>query len=344
MGDGGVPADLRQAQARVTFSPNDAEPEGGARLAAAPIAGRVGVLPWWRTPTGRRFAFGYTLLSPAVLYVLLLVGAPFLFSLYLALSDATVGDPIAAFIGLANFAAALESPTFYVALRNSVVFTVVAFIFKSLLGTTLAFLLLQPFRGKKLVRGLVVIPFTVPIAISVLGWKWMYDSQFSVINWALSRLGLIGAYGTAGWPVWLGEPHLALPAIIAVNVWRSFPFTAIVLLAGFTAVPQEVIDAAKVDGTTFLQRFRHVVVPMIAPILFVGLLFDTVFTLSDISVVLLLTNGGPDNATQILPTLAYQVGILAGSLGRGAAISLFLFPLLLPAMILLLRNLRRREW
>ncbi len=320
------------------------EPEGGARVAAVPALGRAAVRGWWGTPTVRRLAFGYTLLSPAVFYVLLLVGAPFIFSLYLAVSDANVGDPVAAFVGLENFTAALESPTFYIALRNSVLFTVVAFIFKAVLGTTLAFLLLQPFLGKKLVRGLVVIPFTLPIAISVLGWKWMYDSQFSVINWALSRLGLIGAHGTAGWPVWLGEPRLALAAVIAVNVWRSFPFTAIVLLAGYTSVPLEVLDAAKVDGTTFLQRFRYVVVPMIAPILFVGLLFDTVFTLSDLSIVYLLTNGGPDNATQILPTLAYQVGIQAGALGRGAAISLFLFPLLLPAMIFLLRNLKRREW
>ncbi len=316
----------------------------GARVAAVPITGRVARGAWWRTATARRLAFGYTLLAPAVLYVGLLVGAPFLFSLYLAVSDANVGDPVASFVGLENFRAALESETFYIALRNSVVFTVVAFIFKGLLGTTLAFLLLQPFRGRKLVRGLVVIPFTLPIAISVLGWKWMYDSQFSLVNWALSRLGLIGDYGTPGWPVWLGEPYLALAAVISVNVWRSFPFTAIVLLAGYTSVPEEVLDSAKVDGATFFQRFRLVVVPMILPILLVGLLFDTVFTLSDLSIVYLLTNGGPDNATQILPTLAYQTGIQAGALGRGAAISLFLFPLLLPAMILVLRNLKRREW
>jgi multiple sugar transport system permease protein len=327
----------------MTSSASRGEPEGGARLAAAPLVGRVAVQPWWRTPTARRLAFGYALLSPAVLYVLLLVGAPFLFSLYLALSDASVGDPVASFVGLENFTAALQSDTFYIALKNSVLFTVIAFILKGFLGTTLAFLLLEPFHGRKLVRGLVVIPFTLPIAISVLGWKWMYDSQFSVINWALHRLGLIGAHGTEGWPVWLGQPHLALAAIIIVNIWRTFPFTAIVLLAGFTAVPQEVLDAAKVDGTTFLQRFRHVVIPMIAPILVVGLLFDTVFTLSDLSIVYLLTQGGPGNATQILPVLAYQIGIQAGALGRGAAISLFLFPLLLPAMILVLRNLKRRE-
>jgi len=323
------------------------DPGGGAPSPDAyPVAlrRRVGALGWWRSRTVRRCAFGYALLAPAVLYVALLVGVPFLFSLYLAVSNATVGDPVAEFVGLANFRAALESTTFYVALRNTVVFTVGAGVLKALLGTGLAFLLAQPFVGRRLVRGLVVIPFTLPIAISVLGWKWMFDSQFSVINWALSRLGLTGPYGSPDWPVWLGEPYLALLSVMFVNVWRGFPFSAIVLLAGLTSVPPEVIDSARVDGAGFFQRFRRIIVPMIAPILFIGTAFDTVFTLSDLSIVYLLTNGGPDGATEILPTLAYNTGIRAGALGRGAAISLFLFPLLAPAMVLLLRTLRRRQW
>src|SRR2546422_2306847 len=109
----------------------------------------------------------------------------------------------------------------------------------------------------------------------------MFDSQFSVVNWALSRLGLIGAYGSADWPVWLGQPHLALFSVMFVNVWRGFPFSAIVLLAGMTSVAPEIIEAAKVDGANFLQRFQRIIVPMIAPILFIGTAFDTVFTLSD---------------------------------------------------------------
>jgi multiple sugar transport system permease protein len=299
---------------------------------------------WLRSQSARRLSFGYALLAPAALYVSLLVAVPFLFSLYLALSDASVGEQMASFVGLENFRAALEMDTFWIALRNSIAFFVMAAILKSILGTSLAFLLLQNFRGKKLVRALVVIPFTLPIAISVLGWKWMYDSQFSVFNWVLSRMGLIGAYGTDGWPVWLGDPHLALLACVIVNVWRTFPFSAIVLLAGFTSVPPEVLDAAKVDGCTFFQRFRHVVAPMIFPILMVGFLFDTVFTLSDLSVVYILTQGGPGNATQILPVLAYQIGIQAGNLGRGAAIALFLVPLLAPVLFIFLRNLKRREY
>jgi multiple sugar transport system permease protein len=319
-------------------------PEPTARAAVVSVTAPARSRLMFHSQTSRRLAFGYLLLAPAVLYVMLLVGAPFLFSLYLAVSDANVGDPVATFIGAENFRAALEMDVFWTALQNSVIFLVVAAIFKSILGTSLAFLLLQNFPGKKLIRGLVVIPFTLPVAISVLAWKWMYDSQFSVINWVLSRLGLIGQYGTDSWPIWLGDPKLALLACIAVNVWRTFPFSAIVLLAGFTSVPLEVLDAAKVDGCSFFQRFRHVVVPMIFPILMIGFLFDTVFTLSDLSVVYLLTQGGPANASKILPVLAYQIGIQAGNLGRGAAIALFLVPLLAPAMFLFLRNLRRREY
>jgi len=322
-------------------SPGGPPPPGSLSV---PVGARAWGGAWWRTPTSRRYLFGYVLLAPAVLYVLLLVGVPFVFSLYLAMSDASVGAPVARFIGLENFASALENAVFYTAVRNTLVFTVGAGILKGLLGTMLAFLLLQPFKGRKIIRALIVIPFTLPISVSVLSWKWMYDSQFSVINWALSKAGLIGSYGSESWPIWLGQPHLALLACISVNVWRSFPFTAIVLLAGFTSVPTEVLDAARVDGCSFLQRFRHIVTPMILPILIIGFLFDTVFTLSDLSVVYLLTQGGPGNATMILPVLAYQIGIQAGSLGRGAAIALMLVPLLFPALFLMLRNLKRRDW
>src|SRR3989475_3317378 len=208
---------------------------GGGRSPGAslsvPVGGRAKALPWWRTPSVRRYLFGYTLLAPAVLYVGVLVGAPFLFSLYLALSDASVGAPVARFVGLENFTSALETGVFWTAVRNTLVFTVGAAVMKGFLGTTLAFLLVQPFKGRRVVRGLVVIPFTIPIAISVLGWKWMFDSQFSVLNWALSGLGLIGEYGTPDWPVWLGQPMLALASVMFLHVSRGFPVPPIVPLA-----------------------------------------------------------------------------------------------------------------
>ncbi len=291
-----------------------------------------------RAFTRERLAFGYSLLAPAVSYMVLLVGVPFFFSLYLAVSDASVGAQVARFVGLQNFVAIFQDSTFRQALQNTVAFTVIAGIFKIILGTLMAFLLLQEVGGKKFIRSLVVIPWTLPVAVSALAWKWMFDPQFSAINYVGTHLHLI-----QGWPNWLGEPVLAQAAIIAVNVWRGFPFAAIVILAGFSAVPLELLDAGKVDGANFFLRYRYIVVPVIAPILFVGLLFDTVFTLSDLSVVYLLTLGGPMGATEVLPTRAFEIGIQAGALGRGAAISLVLFPILLPVVYFLLRNLRRRE-
>jgi multiple sugar transport system permease protein len=286
----------------------------------------------------QRLRFGYTLLAPAVIFMAVLVGAPFFFSLYLSVSDASVGNPVARYVGLQNFLAVFQDSVFRLSLRNTVVFTVIAGIFKALLGTLMAFLLVQEFRAKKLIRSLIVLPWTLPITISVLSWRWMLDSQFSAVNWVGTHLHLIH-----GWPNWLGEPGLAVTSVIAVNVWRGFPFAAIVLVAGMSAVPLEILDSAKVDGANFFLRFHYVIVPIIAPILFVGLLFDTVFTLSDLSIVYLLTSGGPEGFTEILPTRALEVGIQAGALGRGAAISLVLFPILLPIVYLLLRTLRRRE-
>jgi multiple sugar transport system permease protein len=288
--------------------------------------------------TRQRYRFGYSLLAPAVVYMVALVGVPFFFSLYLSLSDATVGSRAAGYVGLQNYFAIFRDDTFRLALRNTLLITVVAGIFKGVLGTLLAFLLMQEVQGKKLIRALVVIPWTLPVAISALSWKWMFDSQFSAINWIGVHLHLL-----RGWPIWLGEPGLALASVIMVNVWRGFPFAAIVLLAAFSAVPLELLDAGKVDGATFWQRYTRIVVPVIAPILFIGLLFDTVFTLGDLSIVYIVTAGGPLGATEILPTRALEVGIQAGALGRGAAISLVLFPLLVPVVYSLLRNLRRRE-
>jgi multiple sugar transport system permease protein len=288
--------------------------------------------------TRRRLRFGYGMLAPAILYMMVLVGVPFLWSLYLSLSDATVGNSVAPFVGLQNFAAVLADSTVRQALRNTIVFTVIAGIFKAVLGGLLAFLLMQDIGGKKIFRSLLVIPWTLPVAISALAWKWMFDPQFSAINYVATRLHLM-----SGWPNWLGEPGLAMASVIIVNVWRGFPFAAIVLLAGMSAVPLEILDSAKVDGASFFLRFHYIVVPMIAPILFVGLLFDTVFTLTDISIVFLLTQGGPMNTTEILPTRALEIGIEAGALGRGAAIALLLFPILLPVVYSLLRFLGRRE-
>jgi len=283
---------------------------------------------------------GPLFIAPAILYVVVLVGLPFLLALYYSVSAYNVVNPGFAFVGLKNFRDILESEIFRRTLVNTLVFTMSAQIIGLLLGKIGAMLLMQEFRGRGIARALVVLPWAVPISLATIAWLWMFDSLYSVINWTLIALGLIDA---AHRPQWLGQADLAMIAVVVVHAWRLFPFGVVIFLAGFTSVPKDVLDAATVDGAGFWRRNYQIILPMIAPIVLIALIFGTVFTFTDLSVVYLLTKGGPINSTQVLGTLAFQVGILSGDVAHGAAICLFLFPFLLVAVILLLRALRRRE-
>jgi multiple sugar transport system permease protein len=280
---------------------------------------------------------GYLLVLPAVLYVLLLLAFPLALGVWYSLTDATVARD-GRFIGLKNFVDAVRDPTFRLALRNTVVIASVATAAKITLSVALAFLLLRAFPGRNLLRTLFVLPWTIPIALSTFGWKWMFNSQFSVLNWILERVGLIDQ-GIQ----WLGTPVPAMFAVILVSTWRAVPFGAIVVMAGLTALPADVLDAARVDGATWWQRFARVIVPLIAPILFIAVLFDLIFTLTELTVVFLLTGGGPVDQTQVLANYAYQVGVPGSQLGQGAAIALFMLPVLLILTVLALRTIARRE-
>ena len=282
----------------------------------------------------------YALVSPALLYMLALLGYPFFLALYFSLSNASVEETVGTFVGFKNYANVIGDAQFQKALLDSFIFTFGSGVVKGILGTTLAFVLLRRFPGRKVIRGFLMLPWTLPIALSILSFKFgMFDPQFSVVNWIGAHLGLLHS----PYPNWLGDPVYAMIAVMTVNVWRGFPFSAIIVLAGLTSIPSEIIDAARVDGANWWQRWQKVIVPMIAPILFVGLTFDVVFTFTDLSVVYLLTNGGPINATEILPTLAFRTGVLGGDLARGSAIALFMLPLLVVMVVLMLRSLRRRD-
>src|ERR671939_594106 len=284
---------------------------------------------------------GLVMVGGAILYMAALVGYPFLLALYLSVSDANVGTTgLGGFVGIENFVSLFQSSVFLTALRNTLFFTLISAVFKGLLGTVLAFLLAENLPGTRVFRFIILLPWTIPIALSSITWKWMFDTQYSIINWLGHATGLLKPFEN---PNWLGEPNLAIMSIIAVNVWRGFPFGAIILLAGMTSVPHEILDAAKVDGAGPVTRFRKVIVPMIASVLFVGSLYDLVFTLTDMTVVYLLTLGGPANSTHVLSSYAFLVGVQSGALGRGAAIAILLFPILLVVVFGVLRTLRRRD-
>jgi multiple sugar transport system permease protein len=288
----------------------------------------------------RRDVLGAAFVAPAILYVLLLVGLPFVMAVYYALSAYTIYNPSWAFVGLSNFEDVVQDPVFLHTLANTFVFTFGSQILGLILGKFGALLLLRPFPGRKIVRALVILPWAVPIALATVAWQWMFDSLYSVINWTLIALGIITR---AQAPNWLGNPDLAMLSIIVVNAWRFFPFAIVIFLAGITAVPQDVLDAATVDGAGFWRRNYQIIVPMILPIVAVGLVFGIVFTFTDLSIVYLMTNGGPVGATSVLGFAGFQTGIVSGDVSHGAAISLFMLPVLLVVVVAMLRFIRRRE-
>ena len=282
--------------------------------------------------------FGYVMVAPAIAYILLLVGYPFAVAIWFTMSNATVAQPIAEFTGLQNLRAVLDDDIFRRALLNTFIFTVSSQILQMVFGTLLAFLLLRKFRGRRIARALVMLPFTIPVAIGAMAWTWMLNPTYSVINWIGVHAGLF-----AEGPNWLGEEIPAMISIILVNVWRNLPFSAIVLTAGISSVPAEILEAASLDGANWWVRWRRIIAPIIAPVLYTALLFSLVFTATDMTVVWLMTRGNPVNATHVIASYAFQTGVVAGSLGRGATMSLFLFPVLLVAAIMFLRNIKSRS-
>jgi multiple sugar transport system permease protein len=288
----------------------------------------------------RPAVLGPLFVSPAILYVLALVGAPFLLAVYYSVSAYTIYNQSYHFVGLRNFFQIFGSDIFRTTLLNTFIFTFGSQIIGLILGKFGALLLLRPFPGRKLVRALIVLPWVVPVALATVAWQWMFDSLYSVINWTMIALDVIDRSDA---PNWLGNPHLAMLCVTVVNAWRFFPFAIVIFLAGITAVPQDVIDAATVDGAGFWRRNYQIILPMIAPIVVVGLIFGTVFTFTDLSIVYLLTKGGPVNATQVLGNLGFQIGIDSGDVSHGAAVSLVMLPFLFVLVIVLLRFIRRRE-
>ncbi len=288
----------------------------------------------------RRDVLGAIFMAPAILYVLLLVGLPFLLAMYYSVSAYTLYNPTWRFVGLANFVDVVNNPTFLRTLGNTFLFTFASNFLGLVMGKFGAFLLLQPFPGRKIVRALVILPWAVPIALATIAWEWIFDSLYSVVNWTLIALGIVTRPEA---PNWLGTPELAMLCIIIINAWRFFPFAIVIFLAGITAVPQDIIDAATVDGAGFWRRNYQIIVPMILPIVAIGLIFGIVFTFTDLSIVFLLTNGGPAGATSVLGFQGFQVGIASGDVAHGAAISLFMLPVLLIVVIAMLRFIRRRE-
>src|SRR6267143_2761707 len=287
----------------------------------------------------REHWLGPIFVSPALILLLLLVAYPFCMALYFSVSNAFIGRP-SHFIGLRNFINLWQSDAFRQTFQNAFVFCGAAVGAKLVMGISLALLLNQQLWFKRMIRGAVLLPWVIPTALSTLGWWWMFNSLYSVVNWTGIALGLMDPPG----PNWLGQKYYAMAAVIIVNIWRGLPFFVITILAALVAIPKELYEAGEVDGANANGRFWHITLPLLKPVLAVVVLFSTIFTFSDFNIVYVLTRGGPINSTHLFATLSRVVGIDTGRIGEGAAISLYLFPILVFVVWAQLRFVRKQAY
>ncbi|NOZ06318.1 MAG: sugar ABC transporter permease [Chloroflexi bacterium] len=299
-----------------------------------------------RTLADREGLLGTLFLLPAFVYIITLVGIPLVLAITYSFSNVTAGNTAFDFNGLENFRLILATPQFRRALWDTLYFTIVSQIIIIILATALAELLALDFRGKRLARVLLILPWATPISLGTIGWLWLLDSKFSPIDWVLRAIHLLGPgtiFGPGLHMNYLGKTNLAMASVIIVYVWRFLPLSAVILMAGLTSINREILDQAAVDGSGFWRTLLEIKVPLLLPIVNVALLFGFISMFSDMTVIFLLTRGGPVYYTQVLASWAYFKGVEGGALGEGAATALFLFPVLLAGVIMVLRSTRRME-
>ncbi len=270
------------------------------------------------------------MVAPVLVFLALLMAYPLAQSFYISLTDKRVGTA-GKLIGFRNYVALFSQGVFLQALKNSGIYVAVTVVCKTVLGMGLALLLERAKRAGSFLRAVTLLPWVIPISMSVLVWQWIFDPTFSVLNWYLTRMGLKAV-------PWLANATWARVSVITVNVWRGTPFFAIAMAAGLNAIPRELYETAAIDGAGEARKFFRITVPLLLPVLSIVLLYSVVMTVSDFEIVFVLTRGGPMQSTHLLGTLAYQIGLAGTEFGKGAAISLFILPVLFVSAVFALRT------
>jgi multiple sugar transport system permease protein len=285
----------------------------------------------------RGAVFSWLMMAPPILFIVAFVGYPFFYGIFLSLENRPVAQP-GTFVGLGNFIKEANDPVFWQVVRNTFVYTAVATLLKMVGGLGLALAMNQHFKFKNIIRALLLLPFIVPTVLSTVAFMWMLDPAFSVINRVLIEFGV-----PKPGPSWLGSPILAMFSIIMINTWRGLPFYGITLLAGLQTVPVELYEAATIDGASGWQRFRYVTLPILQPIILIVTMFSVIFTFADFQLVYVLTHGGPQNATSLFATYAFDIGMGSGQLGLGAAVALTMLPALALLIVAISIYLRKKS-
>jgi multiple sugar transport system permease protein len=289
---------------------------------------RTAMKKWLR----RKSTIAVAMALPLMLVIGLLVLYPAFYSIYLA----TLNKSMERFVGLSNFSFLFTRETFWMVVKQSIVFAVSAVIFKALLGLFVAHCVHNvPAKGQRKWRGMLLVPWVIPPAMSTLAWLWLFDPSYSAFNWLLERIGLPGIN-------WLGDPHWARFAVILVNVWFGAPFFMIMYLAALKSVPEQLYEAASIDGANAWQKLWYITLPMMRNIIAITVLFSLIVTFANFDIVRVLTNGGPIDQTHVFATWAFKLGIEGSDIPLGACVSLFMFPILAIAAVFILRDINRR--
>ena len=285
-----------------------------------------------------RNGLGLVFMAPATLLLILFLTYPLVLGIWLGFTDTKIGRG-GEFVGLENYEFLWEDSVTRLALFNTLFYTFIASVLKFFLGLWLAVLLNEKMRFKTFFRSVILLPYIVPTALSALAFWWLYDAQFSIISWILIKMGWIDHYID-----FLGDPWNARFSVLAANVWRGVPFVAITLLAGLQTISPSLYEAAAIDGATAWQRFKHITLPLLTPMIAVVMTFSVLFTFTDFQLIYVITRGGPLNATHLMATLSFQRAISGGALGEGAAIAIAMVPFLLAAILFSYFGLQRRAW
>jgi multiple sugar transport system permease protein len=281
----------------------------------------------------RRSTIAFVMALPLIALVASLVVYPALYALYLSM----LNKKMTAFVGLSNFAFLLKRNTFQLVIFQSSLFAVTAVVLKAFIGFIVAHLMHNiPGPKQRIWRGLLLVPWVIPLALSALSWWWMFDPQYSAFNWILNQFGIENV-------PWLGVPWTARFCTIAVNVWYGTPFFMIMYLAALKSVPEQLYEAASIDGAGAVQKLLFVTLPMMRNIIAITILFSLIVTFADFDIVRILTSGGPQDMTHVFATYAFSVGIQSGDIPLGASVSLFMLPILGVGAYVVLRGVMRRS-
>ncbi|HEX9465224.1 MAG TPA: sugar ABC transporter permease [Alphaproteobacteria bacterium] len=288
--------------------------------------------PLWRRWLHRRSTIAFFMCLPLLMVICGLVVYPALYAINLA----TMNKAMTKFIGLGNFTFLFTRETFWMVVRQSAIFALSAVLFKCLIGLITAHLVNNlPAKGQRKWRGMLLVPWVIPLSLSTLGWWWMYDPTYSALNWLLRMLGLPAV-------AWLSDPYWARFSIILDNVWYGAPFFLIMYLAALKSVPEQLYEAASIDGANAWQKFIHVTLPMMRSIISITVLFSLIVTFANFDIVWIMTQGGPRDMTHVFATWAFKLGIQSGDIPLGASVSLFMFPILAVAAFFILRGVSKR--